>query len=217
MTRLTKPETGQGRGWSPLLRAVVSLGIVLHLAAVLLPPLASPPPSSLLANAAIQPFRPYIGLTYLWHGYRFFAPDPGPGHSLRWSLVTEGGEMLEGRLPDAERDWPRLLYHRRFMIAEKLSGMIPPPDAPAEIRREAKAEWGPLVRAVAAELLDRHDGVTVSLDMVEHYLPSPDDVIDRRENRPAVPGAWTDRVTPLGTYALVSAAEATASRAGGSR
>ena len=217
MTRDTNTETRQGRGWSRLLRAIVSLGIALHLAAVVLPPLASPPPSSLLANAAIQPFRPYIGLTYLWHGYRFFAPDPGPGHSLRWSLVTEGGEMLEGTLPDAERDWPRLLYHRRFMIPEKLSGMIPPADAPTEIRQEARAEWGPLVRAVAAELLTRHDGVSVSLDMVEHYLPTPGDVIDRREQRPAVPGAWEDRVTPLGTYALVSAGEAAVNSGGGSR
>ena len=69
----------QGRGWSPLLRSVVSLAIAIHLAAVVLPPLASPPPASLLANEAIQPFRPYIGSLYLWHGYRFFAPDPGPG------------------------------------------------------------------------------------------------------------------------------------------
>lgn len=194
----------QGRGWSPLLRSVVSLAIAIHLAAVVLPPLASPPPASLLANEAIQPFRPYIGSLYLWHGYRFFAPDPGPGHSLRWSLITDQGELLEGSLPDATQDWPRLLYHRRFMIAEKLSGMIPPMDAPDAIRRDAQLEWGPLVRAVAAELLTRHNGVTVSLDMVEHYLPTPGDVIDRRQQQPAVPGAWEDRVTPLGTYALAN-------------
>lgn len=220
----TVGDSGQGGRWSAPLRLLVSLALAVHLAAVVLPPLASPPPSSLLANRMIQPFRPYIGLLYLWHGYRFFAPDPGPGHSLRWSLVTDQGELLEGSIPDAERDWPRLLYHRRFMIPEKLSGMIPPVDAPEEIRREARLEWGPLIEAVAAELLVRHAGVTVSLDMVEHYLPTPGDVIDRREqNQAATLDAWVDRITPLGTYALATAAEAvpagqkTARNAGGQR
>ena len=196
--------TGQGRGWSPLVKCVVSLAIAGHLAAVVLPPLASPPPASLLANEAIQPFRPYVGLLYLWHGYRFFAPDPGPGHSLRWSLVNTRGEQLSGSLPDSANDWPRLLYHRRFMIAEKLAGMIPPVEAPVAIQREAKRRWGPLAQAVAAELLTRHEGVTVRLEMVEHYLPTPADVSDRRAGRPAAPGAWEDRSTPLGTYALVA-------------
>jgi len=206
MMSSTQAPAGQSRGWPAPLRVLVSIALAFHLVAVLLPPLASPPPASLLANRLIQPLRPYIGLLYLWHGYRFFAPDPGPGHSLRWSLVTERGERLEGKIPDAENDWPRLLYHRRFMIPEKLSGMIPPADAPEEIRREARLEWGPLVEAVAAELLTRHQGLTVSLDMVEHYLPTPGDVIDRRDGRPPAAGAWLDRVTPLGTYALEAAA-----------
>ncbi len=187
------------------MRLVVSVVLVMHLAAVLLPPMASPPPASLLANRLIQPLRPYIGMLYLWHGYRFFAPDPGPGHSLRWSLVTDRGDRLEGSIPDAKQDWPRLMYHRRFMIPEKLSGMIPPADADEEIRLEARLTWGPLVEAVAAELLTRHQGVTVTLDMVEHYLPTPGDVVDRREkSSPPVSDTWVDRVTPLGTYALTT-------------
>lgn len=208
MTPHTRALDGQGRGWPAPLRLMVSLGLAVHLAAIVLPPLASPPPASLLANRLIQPLRPYIGMLYLWHGYRFFAPDPGPGHSLRWSLVTADGEILDGRIPDADRDWPRLMYHRRFMIPEKLSGMIPPVEAAEEIRREARLDWGPLVEAVAAELLSRHQGVTVSLDMVEHYLPTPGDIIDRKANRStAASDAWLDRVTPLGTYALTTAAE----------
>lgn len=204
MTQMGSTQHEQGRGWSPILRLLVSLALVVHLAAVVLPPLASPPPSSMLANRLIQPFRPYIGMLYLWHGYRFFAPDPGPGHSLRWTLVTESGAVREGTIPDAENDWPRLLYHRRFMIPEKLSGMIPPLEAPADIQQNALLEWGPLVRAVAAELLSRHDGTSVSLDLVEHYLPTPGDVLDQQQQRPAAVDAWIDRVRPLGTYALVA-------------
>jgi hypothetical protein len=223
MTQDASTRAGQGRGWSPILRIAVSLVILIHLAAVVLPPVASPPPASLLANRLIQPFRPYIGLLYLWHGYRFFAPDPGPGHSLRWTLLTETGDLREGTIPDAEKDWPRLLYHRRFMIPEKLAGMIPPVEAPDDIRRGAQLEWGPLVRGVAAELLQRHGGVSVSLEMVEHYLPTPEDELDRRAERPAAVDAWLDRVTPLGTYTLATADVAAASppsstvRAGGER
>jgi hypothetical protein len=198
------PETTR-RGWSKPARILASLAILVHLGGVVLPPLAGPPPASLLANRLIQPWRPYVGLLFLGHGYRFFAPDPGPGHSIRWSLVDARGSIVEGTIPDAAGDWPRLLYHRRFMIPEKLSALVPPADAPDEIRREARLEWLPLVRAVAGELLSRHDGQTVSLQLVEHYLPSPADVIDAREGRPAAADTWQDLVTPLGTYARADA------------
>jgi hypothetical protein len=51
----------------------------------------------------------------------------------------------------------------------------------------------------------------VSLELVEHYLPTPGDVLDQQQQRPVAADAWIDRVRPLGTYALV------APDAGGSR
>jgi len=194
--------TDSPAGWPAAVRAVASLAIVLHLLGVILPPLAGPPPASLLANQAIQPFRPYVGLLYLGHGYRFFAPDPGPGHSLRFAVIQRDGGIVEGSIPDADRDRPRLLYHRRFMIPEKLAALVPPPDAPAQIRREAKRDWLPLVRAIAGELLRRHDGLTASIDLVEHDLPTPADMLEAKRAGEGGEYLGDDLVIPLGTFAV---------------
>ena len=184
--------------WSPARRAVVSLAICLYLAAVLVAPLASPPPASELAGRLIQPFRPLIGLLYLGHGYRFFAPDPGPGHSIRWKMTMPDGSLRTGSLPDRDADRPRLLYHRRFMISEKIAALVPPPDAPADVRERSRGEWLPLVKDLAGHLLERHGGSQVTLQLTEHYLPTPDEVI-RPEQGGAEQGG--DVVTPLGTFA----------------
>ncbi len=183
------------RAWSPAARVAASLLIAGYLAAVVLPPLAGPPPASELATRLLQPLRPLVGAVYLGHGYRFFAPDPGPGHSIRWTVEQADGTRLSGSLPDREADWPRLLYHRRFMIAEKIAPLVPPADAPAEVRRAARADWLPLVKGVAGQLLERHAGARVELALVEHYLPAPEELTA------AEPGPMADLVTPLGAYA----------------
>ncbi|MFM8378149.1 MAG: hypothetical protein ACKOB1_02375 [Planctomycetia bacterium] len=195
--------------WSPAARAAASVPIAVYLAAVILPPLAGPPPASELANRLLQPFRPLVGALYLGHGYRFFAPDPGPGHSLRFTVERADGSRVLGTIPDREADRPRLLYHRRFMIPEKLAPLVPPSEAPADVRRDARAEWLPLVKGVAGQLLARHEGVRVELALVEHYLPTPEELIAAGEPGGAPPGgsqaatgeAMADLVTPLGTFA----------------
>jgi hypothetical protein len=178
--------------WPLLARLLASLLIVLYLAAVLLPPLAGPPPASELASVMLQPFRPLVGSLALSHGYRFFAPNPGPGHSIRWTITAADGSRQTGLIPDAESDWPRLLYHRRFMIPEKLAAFVPLPEAPAEIRQEAVRDWQPLVEDIATRLLTRHGGNEVTLDLIEHYLP---DTFEVREGR-----GGDDLVMPLGRY-----------------
>ncbi len=174
-------------------RALASAAILIYLAAVIIAPLSGPPPASQLSQLLLQPFRPLLGALYLGHGYRFFAPDPGPGHSLRWTMTMPDGSSRSGTIPDASHDWPRLLYHRRFMVAEKLAALVPPVDVPAEIRSQARADWLPLVKGVAGHLLRSQGGNQVTLDMVEHYLPGPDEVLA------GTSGA--DLVTPLGTFA----------------
>jgi len=177
-------------------RLLVSLAILVYLAGVIIAPLSGPPPASELAQVILQPFRPLLGGLYLGHGYRFFAPDPGPGHSIRWTITLPDGSTRSGTTPDAERDWPRLLYHRRFMVAEKLAPLVPPPDAPAEIRGRARVDWLPLVKGVATNLLRTHGGERITLELVEHYLPAPDEVIAGR--------GGPDLVTPLGTFGRVA-------------
>lgn len=182
--------------WSPAARIAASALIACYLAAVVLPPLAGPPPASELASRLLQPFRPLVGAVYLGHGYRFFAPDPGPGHSIRWTVERADGTRLSGSIPDRDTDWPRLLYHRRFMIAEKIAPLVPPADAPAEVLRGARADWLPLAKGVAGQLLERHAGERVELSLVEHYLPAPEELTAEEK------GPMDDIVTPLGAYAL---------------
>ncbi len=184
-------QTARGN-WPLPARLLASVLILLYLAVVILPPLAGPPPASELAGVMLQPFRPLVGSLALSHGYRFFAPNPGPGHSIRWIMTTADGSRKTGLTPDAKADWPRLLYHRRFMIPEKLAAFVPLPEAPAEIRQEAVRDWQPLVEDIATRLLARHGGREVSLDLIEHYLP---DTFEVREGR-----GGDDLVMPLGRY-----------------
>ena len=179
--------------WPLGVRLFASVVILIYLLAVVIPPLAGPPPASELANVILQPFRPLVGAISLSHGYRFFAPNPGPGHSIRWTMLTARGNTLKGVIPDAKTDWPRLLYHRRFMIPEKIAALVPPPLAPAEIRREATRDWQPFAEDIATHLLMKHSGQEVTLELVEHYLP---DTFELKEGR-----AGDDLTIPLGSYA----------------
>jgi hypothetical protein len=118
-------ETGQDDGeprsqgfWSPRARFIVSVLIILHFAAVISAPLAIPQPSSRLARLVEGYLSPYTSLLYLRHGYRFFAPDPGPSHLLIFEVACEDGTIIKGRFPDSAIHQPRLMYHRFFMVGE---------------------------------------------------------------------------------------------------
>ena len=176
-----------------LLRLGVSLALLVYFAAVIIAPLSGPPPASELSQVILQPFRPLLGALYLGHGYRFFAPDPGPGHTIRWTIALPDGSTRTGKTPDAESDWPRLMYHRRFMVAEKIAVLVPPPFAPAEAREAAKGDWLPLVKGVASNLLRSTGGTRITLELVEHYLPGPQEIVAGTSGE--------DLVTPLGTFA----------------
>ena len=91
------PPSASTRTWSAAARFLASLAILVYLAAVTVPPLAGPPPASELAGRLMQPLRPLVGALYLGHGYRFFAPDPGPGHAIRWSMRMPDGSTRTGR------------------------------------------------------------------------------------------------------------------------
>ena len=106
--------------WSPWKRRVVSALILFHLIAIFSAPFAAPPPSSQLSRRIYSVFQPYLRAVYMSHGYRFFAPNPGPSHLLRFEITLENGETETLTFPDLEEQWPRLLYHRHFMLSESL-------------------------------------------------------------------------------------------------
>src|SRR5438132_1329515 len=120
-------------------RVLITLALLLHLTAVIAAPWSGPEPGGPLSEMVVHPFRQYLDATYCGHGYRFFAPAPGPSHLVQYTLTMPDGDIKTGRFPDKQTEWPRLFYHRHFMLTDKLGNILgpePPPDAPPEIHRE---------------------------------------------------------------------------------
>jgi hypothetical protein len=147
-------------GWYLL----ASLAIAFHLLAVWVAPF-SVPPSSPFAGTMAMALRPYLDVAFLNHGYKFFAPDPGPTHLVRYELEMPDGSKQAGRFPDLKTQWPRLLYHRHMMLSERLDG---PPEA----------SWTQgFARSYAEHLRARHGARKVTLYLVTHALPYPGQVL----------------------------------------
>lgn len=104
--------------WSSSRRFWISLVLAFHLFCVTLAPVAVVEPRPGVAVETQQVLRPYSESLYLLHGYRFFAPEPGPSHSVHYDVTTASGENVSGHFPDRNKTWPRLLYHRWFMLSE---------------------------------------------------------------------------------------------------
>ena len=111
----------QSRPWEALPkwpRRLVTVWLVFHLVAIVSAP-ASVAPASDLARATWSVCSPYLQVLYLNHGYHFFAPDPGESTLLSYTAEKADGTTIHGAIPHPEI-WPRLLYHRHFMLTESL-------------------------------------------------------------------------------------------------
>lgn len=163
MTNL--PSSAAPQVWTVRTKRCVSALLFLHLAAVVAAPMAVEP-ASILSHTVWSVFQPYLDVTYLNHGYRFFAPEPGPSHLIRYEMELSGGRKLQGYFPDAHTHRPRLLYHRYFMLSEHLGALTdvtPPPVA-----------LDACSRSFGRHLLQMHSGQRVRLYLVRHLLPHPD-------------------------------------------
>jgi hypothetical protein len=109
--------------WSPRKKSLISALLMVHLLAIFSAPFAGPPAPSIFANELARFFRPYLQAGYLFHGYRFFAPNPGASHLIEYEAILENGEITTGTFPDLKEHWPRLYYHRHFMISETLNSL----------------------------------------------------------------------------------------------
>lgn len=145
------PET---RPWSRTARRLISLALAFHLFAVVYTPITlGGGYASLLGSWRWM--RDYATLLFLDHGYRFFAPEPGPTHTLK--LVMGDGELARTiRLPDREATWPRLLYHRWFMLGESLSSAADAAVAGAPQFRAAQQELENEIAAARAQASSVH-------------------------------------------------------------
>jgi len=112
---------------------VASALIAFHVAAVFWGPLAFASRGSPLTGSVAVVLRPYMDALYLNRGYSFFAPDVGPSRLVRYKIeFADGREPVVGVFPNLATEWPRLLYHRHFMLSEELSNRFVPPEPPRE-------------------------------------------------------------------------------------
>jgi len=180
--------------WTQRRKAIVSACLIFHLFAVFAAPCASPPPSSYAwswlagrTQGRDGILMPYLRACYLNHGYRFFAPNPGPSHLIRYEIDVQGGGRIEGQFPDPAKQWPRLLYHRMFMVSETLFNLDDPvrePSPPGQRADFALREFhsqracaDALIHSVARHLLSKHKGQRIRLYLRTHEIPFPADVL----------------------------------------
>ena len=117
---------------------------------------------------------------------------------------TDGQKPVEEMYPDLEAQWPRLLYHRHFMLSEQLNSQYQPPQLPSELqadeaimkdwrtRRDAyELKW----QSFQEHLRHQYNADEVKLTRVRHRmidvfevvgehkrLDDPDTFIDLRED-----------------------------------
>ncbi len=101
-------------------RITISLLLIVYLGVLLLGPLANPVASEHLTGPLARVVAPVHRALFQGHGYRFFAPEPGPGHFVECRFKMQDGSEHVSRFPDRQVHQPRLLYHRWFMLAETI-------------------------------------------------------------------------------------------------
>lgn len=179
--------------WTPRRKVIGSILIAFHIFAVFAAPCASPPPTSYAWNwiagrvdGTDGLLMPYLRAGYLNHGYRFFAPNPGPSHLVRYEIDLKSGGEIKGHFPDTEDQFPRLLYHRMFMVSETAFNLAepvretPPAGALSELEQldfdKQLAASDSLAKSIARQLLTQYDGRQVRLFLMTHEIPFPTDV-----------------------------------------
>jgi hypothetical protein len=165
------------------IRLLISAVVAYHLLAVFIGAWMGSPPTSPFADTVARPFRTYIAMADLNHGYRFFAPNPGPSHLFRYRLTQKDGSTSDGYFPNREEHWPRLFYHRHFMLSENLNVLRP--NSPARELSSAESEqllraFRALADSYAEELLHKNDAMRIDWELVRHYQPAPLDVLAGR-------------------------------------
>ena len=132
---------------------VVNIWLVFHVFAVFIAPAGMPPASPFLVDAS-RLALPYNQALFLNHGYHYFAPDPGSSTVVSYAIPRSGDVPIKGQFPEPTI-FPRLLYHRYFMLAENVRAFSP----------ETQAE---VLRSYAQHFAKQHDSSRISLSFVNH-------------------------------------------------
>lgn len=166
-------------------RLALSLLICLHLLAVFLPPLSfqtrGPLGQSPSVSSALRPLEGYGEFLYINRGYAFFAPDPGPSHLIQAAITDSQGNRTEVMIPDRKVHWPRLLYHRHFMLTEFLYEIYEPALSPAavaalepqeaELWRQSRSRYEHFRQSLVQHLEFANPNSEVAIRRIEHLIP----------------------------------------------
>lgn len=173
--------------WSPLKKLVVSAMIIFHLLGVFVCPASLGGPlggSPFLNRLYDRVFHWHLEPLHLMHGYQFFAPQPSAAKVIQYTLTfPEGMTDPDGtpdkgwQFPDRNEIRPRLMYHRYFMLAERLP-----------LGDEAAMQV--ILMSYARHLVQKHGAIAISIHVVEHDLIYPQEVIDGMD--PDSPELYTE-------------------------
>ena len=148
-------------------RLLVTVALLWHLAAVFMAALSVPPSSPLASVIAQRGMQWYLDMLAMNRGHHFFAPTPPAGVLVRYELVDADGKTIIGEFPNKKEYWPRLRYHRHFMLADQAS--VESEDA--NVRKVATEKY---LKAYARHLLRAYDGEQIRIKRVIHWvLPPP--------------------------------------------
>lgn len=174
-------------------KIAISTLVLVHLWAVIAEPIRfstrGPGGPSPAASALRRPVGAYVDFAYLSHGYAFFAPDPGPSHLVQASWTDNQGTVQTQTFPDLNDQWPRLLYHRHFMLTEFLHNMHQPAAIPPDVPRDGVEfrDWRTardryeMIRGDFANHLAKANGVAdVQIDRIEHRMPGIPEFLDEQ-------------------------------------
>jgi len=150
-SKQSKPAISSGSSkypWTPWSRFAISILLIYHIMAMFVSPWAVPPTSRFAAGLESY-FAKYQTVLYLNHGYRFFAPDPGPASVVSYEMIMPDGSQLAGIFPDTDainRQYPRLLYHRWFMLSETMGRLFGNAITPQQFQQFVQEEEAEIIR-----------------------------------------------------------------------
>ena len=139
-----------------------------------------------------ETMKPYSQWLYINHGYFFFAPNPGPSHLIQYSrgapsaLPTDPSPTQKHLLPDRNEHWPRLLYHRYFMLSEFYTSRFAPQQVAVELKTDVdfmsswasdKVLYDQIQNSIKASLKHSLGTEINSLQRIERALPDSQQVL----------------------------------------
>src|SRR6476646_854336 len=157
------------------IRVAISIFIVWHFAGVFMAAMCIPASSPLVTDIAQRPpMQWYLDATYMNQGHSFFAPEVGPGHMIKFVLYDQNNQIVEqGDFPSRKEHWPRLLYHRYFMLADQSE--LPFEDKPTRDYWSRK-----YLEAYGRQLLSTHENAqSVRLLRYAHWPPPRHYFVDK--------------------------------------